>query len=71
MSWLVAHHPFHDAPACVRTRYLAVGATRQGLLLAAMGVGAVGSAVLIATAGDRLPRGIPDVVSVTLYGLSL
>ena len=47
---------------------LQVGATGQGLLLTAMGVGAVCSAVLIASAGDRLPRGMLMLVSVTLYG---
>jgi predicted MFS family arabinose efflux permease len=47
---------------------LQVGATGQGLLLTAMGVGAVCSAVLIASAGDRLPRGILMLVSVMLYG---
>jgi predicted MFS family arabinose efflux permease len=47
---------------------LQVGATGQGLLLTAMGVGALCSAVLIASAGDRLPRGMLMLVSVTLYG---
>jgi predicted MFS family arabinose efflux permease len=48
---------------------LQVGATGQGLLLTAMGVGAVCSAVLIASAGDRLPRGMLMLVSVMLYGV--
>jgi predicted MFS family arabinose efflux permease len=48
---------------------LQVGAAGQGLLLTAMGVGALCSAVLIATAGDRLPRGILMLGSVMLYGL--
>ena len=47
---------------------LQVGATGQGLLLTAMGVGALCSAVLIASVGDRLPRGMLMLVSVTLYG---
>ena len=47
---------------------LQVGAPGQGLLLTAMGLGAVVSAVLIASAGDRLPRGMLMLVSVTLYG---
>ena len=47
---------------------LRVGAAGQGLLLTAMGVGALCSAVLIASAGDRLPRGIIMLVSVMLYG---
>ena len=50
---------------------LGVGATGQGLLLAAMGVGALGSAVVIAFFGDRMPRGIFMVGGVTLYGLSV
>jgi predicted MFS family arabinose efflux permease len=47
---------------------LHVGAAGQGLLLTAMGVGAVCSAVLIASIGDRLPRGILMLGSVMLYG---
>jgi MFS family permease len=48
---------------------LQVGAAGQGLLLTAMGVGALCSAVLIASAGDRLPRGMLMLGSVMLYGL--
>jgi len=48
---------------------LQVGATGQGLLLTAMGVGAMCSAVLIASAGDSLPRGMLMLVSVMLYGV--
>jgi predicted MFS family arabinose efflux permease len=47
---------------------LHVGAAGQGMLLTAMGVGAVCSAVLIASIGDRLPRGILMLGSVMLYG---
>jgi MFS family permease len=47
---------------------LQVGAAGQGLLLTAMGVGALCSAVLIASAGDRLPRGMLMLGSVMLYG---
>ena len=47
---------------------LHVGAAGQGLLLTAMGVGAVCSAVIIASVGDRLPRGILMLGSVMLYG---
>jgi predicted MFS family arabinose efflux permease len=47
---------------------LQVGAAGQGLLLTAMGVGALCSAVLIASVGDRLPRGILMLGSVMLYG---
>jgi MFS family permease len=48
-----------------------VGATGQGLLLTAMGVGALGSAVIIASLGDRMPRGIFMLGGVALYGLSV
>lgn len=47
---------------------LGVGADGQGLLVTAMGIGALFSAVLIASAGDRLPRGMLMLGSVTLYG---
>ncbi len=50
---------------------LRVGSTGQGLLLTGMGVGALCSAVLIATVGDRLPRGMVMLVGVTLYGVSV
>jgi MFS family permease len=50
---------------------LGVGATGQGGLLAAVGLGAVGSAVLVASLGDRLPRGLLMLGGVTLYGLSV
>ncbi|HET7393682.1 MAG TPA: MFS transporter [Candidatus Binatia bacterium] len=48
---------------------LEVGAQGQGLLLASMGVGALGSALIIATFGDRMPRGIMMLAGVTLYGV--
>jgi MFS family permease len=48
---------------------LRVGSAGQGLLLTAMGVGALCAAVLIASAGDRLPRGILMLSGVMLYGL--
>jgi len=47
---------------------LGVGATGQGLLLTAMGVGALCSSVLVASLGDQLPRGIFMLGGVTLYG---
>jgi predicted MFS family arabinose efflux permease len=50
---------------------LGVGATGQGGLLTAMGIGAVSSAVLIASLGDRLPRGLLMLGGVTMYGLSV
>jgi predicted MFS family arabinose efflux permease len=50
---------------------LAVGSTGQGFLLTAMGVGALGSAVIIATFGDRMPRGLFMLGGVALYGVSV
>jgi MFS family permease len=48
---------------------LGVGATGQGLLLSAMGVGALSSSVLVASIGDRLPRINFMLGGVTLYGI--
>lgn len=48
---------------------LEVGANGQGFLLTAMGIGALCSAILIASAGDRLPRGMFMLGSTTLYGV--
>ena len=48
---------------------LGVGATGQGLLLTSMGVGALLSSVLIASLGDRMPRGIVMIGGVAVYGL--
>jgi MFS family permease len=50
---------------------LGVGATGQGGLLTAMGLGALCSAVLVASLGDRLPRGLLMLGGVTVYGLSV
>jgi MFS family permease len=50
---------------------LGVGATGQGGLLTAMGLGALCSAVLVASFGDRLPRGLLMLGGVTVYGLSV
>jgi predicted MFS family arabinose efflux permease len=50
---------------------LGVGATGQGGLLTAMGMGALCSAVLLASSGDRLPRGFLMLGGVTVYGLSV
>jgi predicted MFS family arabinose efflux permease len=47
---------------------LGVGATGQGLLLTAMGIGALCSAILIASVGDELPRGMLMLGGVTVYG---
>lgn len=48
---------------------LRVGARGQGLLLTAMGVGALCSSILIASIGDRMPRGVLMLGGVALYGL--
>jgi MFS family permease len=48
---------------------LQVGAQGQGLLLTSMGVGALGSAMIIATFGDRMPRGIMMLAGVMFYGV--
>jgi MFS family permease len=50
---------------------LHAGATGQGFLLTSMGVGALASAVVIATFGDRMPRGLFMLGGVALYGLSV
>jgi predicted MFS family arabinose efflux permease len=48
---------------------LHVGARGQGLLLTSMGIGALCSSILIASVGDRLPRGILMLGGVALYGV--
>lgn len=48
---------------------LHVGSTGQGLLLSAMGIGALFSSVLIASFGDRVPRVNVMLAGVTLYGI--
>jgi MFS family permease len=50
---------------------LGVGATGQGGLLTAMGIGALCSAVILASFGERLPRGCLMLGGVTVYGLSV
>jgi MFS family permease len=50
---------------------LAAGAGGQGVLLSAMGIGALGSAVTIATLGERLPRGMLMLGGCVAYGLIL
>jgi predicted MFS family arabinose efflux permease len=50
---------------------LGVGVAGQGGLLTAMGLGALCSAVLLASFGDRLPRGLLMLAGVTVYGLSV
>jgi MFS family permease len=63
--------PFSTLLPVVARDILEVGAPGQGLLLTGMGIGAFCSAVLIASIGDRLPRGILMLVGVTAYGLSV
>ena len=48
---------------------LHVGATGQGLLLSAMGVGALFSSFLIASFGNRVPRINIMLIGVTIYGI--
>jgi MFS family permease len=48
---------------------LQVGASGQGLLLTGMGIGALGSAVMIAGFGDRMARGKIMLGGVALYGI--
>ena len=48
---------------------LAVGAQGQGFLLTSMGIGALASSLLIATLGDRMPRGLLMLGGVALYGV--
>jgi MFS family permease len=48
---------------------LQVGARGQGLLLTSMGIGALCSSFLIASVGDRMPRGMLMVGGVALYGV--
>ncbi len=50
---------------------LGVGASGQGLLLTGMGIGALGSAVIIASFGDRLPRGMMMLGGAGLYGVAV
>ncbi len=50
---------------------LDVGAQGQGLLLTAMGVGAFCSSVVIASLGNRLPRGILMLGGAALYGVAV
>ncbi len=50
---------------------LEVGANGQGLLVSAIGVGALLSAVLLTTGGDRLPKGLLMIVASIVYGFVL
>ena len=61
--------PFNTLLPVFARDLLGVGARGQGLLLTAMGIGALASSVLIASLGDRLPRGILMIGGVGIYGL--
>jgi len=63
--------PFTTLLPVIARDVLEVGAQGQGLLLTGMGVGAFCSAVLVASMGHRLHRGLFMLVGVTLYGLSV
>lgn len=63
--------PFRTLLPVFARDILKIGATGQGLLLTAMGIGALFSSALIASTGDKLPRGKLMLGSVTLYGCIL
>ena len=72
--WVVAYAslfiiPFNTLLPVFARDLLGVGAKGQGLLLTSMGIGALASSVLIASLGDRLPRGILMIGGVGVYGL--
>lgn len=48
---------------------LHAGAKGQGWLLTSMGIGALFSSVVVASVGDRLPRGIVIIGGVAIYGI--
>lgn len=61
--------PFNTLLPVFARDVLGVGAEGQGLLLTAMGLGALATSVLIAAVGDRMPRGILMIGGVGVYGL--
>jgi MFS family permease len=61
--------PFNTLLPVFARDLLGVGAKGQGLLLTSMGIGALASSVLIASLGDRMPRGILMIGGVGVYGL--
>jgi len=63
--------PFRTLLPVFARDILGVGASGQGWLLTAMGIGALCSSVLIASGGDKLPRGLLMLGSVALYGFIL
>ncbi len=60
--------PFRTLLPVFARDLLRVGATGQGLLVTAMGIGGLCGAALIASAGEELPRGMFMLGSVALYG---
>lgn len=48
---------------------LHIGASGQGILLTSMGIGALFSSILVASLGDRMPRGLFMLGGVALYGI--
>ena len=63
--------PFRTLLPVFARDILKIGASGQGLLLTVMGIGALCSSVIIASTGDKLPRGKLMLGSVTLYGFIL
>ena len=61
--------PFNTLLPVFARDLLGVGAKGQGMLLTSMGAGALASSVLIATFGDRMPRGRLMIGGVGVYGL--
>jgi predicted MFS family arabinose efflux permease len=60
--------PFSTVLPIFAKDILDVGAAGQGLLLTGMGVGALSSSVVIASLGNRLPRGRVMVAAAFCYG---
>jgi MFS family permease len=63
--------PLHTLLPVFARDVLDVGPTGQGLLLTAMGIGALGAGVLIASVGDVLPKGPVMIAGTTILGLAL
>lgn len=68
---IVCTFPFTTLLPVFARDLLGVGAEGQGLMLAAMGLGALASAATIALAGHRLARGRVMIDSSIVYGLAL
>src|SRR5579871_812849 len=63
--------PFTILLPVFATDVLHVGPEGQGFLLTCMGIGALCSAFLIASVGDRLPKGKLMTVGMSVYGLAM